>query len=194
MTSVLTGVSQNSRSGSHLIVVAASTSYFLPDLVQGTTTLAQSFATSAGTTAGVVRADGGNIVFDTTAHAAAYCGGFVNASAQTTAITNYTQTAQALPVGTFLRDMGKNLYIYVNTNSVPALFCVLTRVDVMNGALTEGESANIGAAGATGTTTLTLNGVGYVATWSAATAVTVGNITGGTVKIGVVRAGSGHAF
>jgi len=194
MSSVLTGISQNSRASSHLVVVAASSAYFIPDLVQGTTTLAQSFATSAGTTAGVVRADGGVIVFDTTAHAAAYCGGFVNGAAQTTAITNYTQTAQALPVGTFLRDMGKNLFIYVNTNSVPALFCVLTRVDVMNGALTEGESANIGAAGATGTTTLTLNGVGYVATWTSATGVTAGNSTGGTVKIGVVRAGYGHGF
>jgi hypothetical protein len=194
MTSVLSGISQNSRSGSHLVVFAASTSYFLPDLVQGTTTLAQAFATSAGTTAGVVRADGGNIVFDTTGHAAAYCGGFVNAAAVTTAITNYTQTAQALPAGTVLRDIGKNIYVYVNTNGVPALFCVLTRVDIVNGAVTEGESANNGAAGATGTTTLTLNGTGYVATWAAATAVTAGNTTGGTVKIGVARIGSGHAF
>ena len=192
MSSVLRGTSQISKSGSHLLVV--STAYFVPDLVQGTTTLAQSFSTSAGTTAGVTRADGTNVVFDTAANAAKYCGGFLGAVAQTTAITNYTQTFQLLPAGTVLRDMGKNIHVFVATNGVPTLFCVLTRVDVQNGGVTEGESANNGAAGATGTTTLTLNGTGYVATWASVTAVTAGATTVGSVKIGVARISFGHSF
>jgi len=181
MTSVLSGVSQNSRSGSHLVVYMATAAYLVADATQGTATLAEGLRSSVGVTAGVTRADGTNIVFDTAANAAKYITASAAAPVITaTALTGYTAAPAALTQGTLLRDLGKNIYIHViAANGVPLLFAVMTRVETVAGPGAEGESAP---------------STGYVATWANQTLSASAGSSVPFVKIGVVRVGFGHGF
>ena len=76
--------------------------------------------------------------------------------------------------------MGKTIYIHVvAANSVPLLFAIMTRVEVVAGPAAEGESAPT---------------TGYVATWSNQALSASAGSTVPFVKIGVARIGGGHAF
>jgi hypothetical protein len=180
MSSVLSGISQNSRAGSHLVVYMASATYFVADATQGTATLAEGLRSSVGATAGVVRADGTNITFDTAANAAKYITAATNPTVTATALTGFTIAPAVATQGTMYRDMGKNIYIHViAANGVPLLFAIMTRVETVAGPAAEGESAPT---------------TGYVATWANQTLSASAGSTVPFVKIGVARIGSGHAF
>ena len=158
----------------------ASAAYLVADATQGTATLAEGLRSSVGVTAGVTRADGTNIVFDTAANAAKYITSATAPTVTATALSGYTTAPSALTQGTLLRDMGKNIYIHVvAANSVPLLFAVMTRVEVVAGPAAEGESAPT---------------TGYVATWASQTLSASAGSSVPFVKIGVVRVGYGHSF
>lgn len=181
MSSVLRGFSQISRTAGVLVSLTSSTKLFL-DYTQGTATAYEGLRslTSAN---GVLRIDGSTIVFDTAKNAV---------TALTAGVANYFTYTSANETAdtTLFREMGKNIYIFVqnNTGGVPELFCVLTRVQAMQGFGAEGDGVLPIAAGSGGAGAGLVTG--YLATWSANPAGSVGN----SIPVGVARTGFGHAF
>jgi hypothetical protein len=169
MTSVLRATSQNSRAGSHFLSVLAAGTTFLEDATQGTVTHLQGLtATSAAN--GLLRADGALFVIDTHAHAV---------SLVTAGISSYSTTTTA-PVGSVFRDVGKNIHVLSqgNTYGVAEMVATLTRVELVLGAGTEGESVR----------------TGYIVTFSAQPTKSAGSTTPAVIPVTVARIGFGHAF
>jgi len=168
MTSVLTGISQTSRSGSHFLSVLAAGTVFLEDATQGTATHLQGLQAVTATN-GLVRADGATIVLD-------------NANTRiallNTTISNYS-VVSTLACGSVMKDIGKNVFVFSqgNTSGVTEMFAVLTRVELVLGGGSEGESVR----------------TGYIVTWSAQPTKSLGSgLT--ALPVTVARIGYGHAF
>ena len=168
MSSVLRGTSQVSKSGGSLVTLV-NTGFIWTDVTNNSATLLEGL-TAVTAANGLVRATGTNFVFGTAAQVVAT--GVLGALAPAGYATRLPTV-----VGKVYRDMGKNIYIYVQGSSgtaPPLLFVVLTRVMQMpTGDSTDLSEGDAGQAG-------------YIVTWSAyPTSPT--NIT-------VARVGSGHSF
>jgi len=175
MSSVLSGISQNSRSGTQLVTLSAN-GFFFSDATIGSATLLEGL-TAVTAANGLVRATGTNIVFDTATN-------LIAATALGGSLANYT-TRYATVLGTLFKDMGKNIYVFVQGSGAqpPLLFCVLTRVMQVSGQASTGSDS-------TGKTEQDSAGrMGYVVTWSAHS---LG--AGGATAVVVARVGHGHAF
>ena len=176
MTSVLSGISQNSRAGNQLLTVAT-TGFFFSDATIGTATLLEGL-TAVTAANGLVRATGTNFVFGTTTNVVA-------ATALGGPLSGFTNRF-ATVVGTVFKDMGKNIYIFTQGSSgatPPLLYLVLTRVMQVSGQTSTGsDSNNLTEQDSAGR-------MGYIVTWSAnATASAAPN------NVVVARVGHGHSF
>ena len=167
MSSVLRATSQVSKSSGSFVTLVA-TGFIWTDVTVGTTTLVEGL-TAVTAANGLVRATGTNFVFGTAAQVVAT--GVLGALAPAGYATRLPTV-----VGKVYRDLGKNIYIYVQGSSgtaPPLLFVVLTRVMQMSADSTDLSEGDAGQ-------------VGYIVTWSAyPTAPT---------NIAVARTGSGHSF
>ena len=168
MTSVLSGISQNSRSGSLLLVVgsaAANNARFFSE-AEFATAIASANATVAGT----------NVYFNT------------NANAITAMVVAGGDVGCRLVQFQAFKDLGKNYFIYVPSDTaggVQQIWCVFTKV------------RRVGAAASSADWEGDNGVVGYICTYSSAQTnnVTVTGSVSTTEPICVVaRTGFGHAF
>ena len=167
MTSVLTGISQNSRSGSYLLAVGNSptnnTARFFSEAEFFAGPLASVYATVAGT----------NVYFNT------------NTNANSALVIAGADASCRLGQFQMFKDLGKNFFIYVPTDpagSVQVLSSVFTKVRRIGSAA--------GAADWEGD-----NGsVGYICTWSAQQTNAAGAISTEAPICIVARTGFGHTF
>ena len=166
MSSVLRATSQISKSSGSFVTLVT-TGFIWTDVTVGSATLLEGL-TAVTAANGLVRATGTNFVFGTAAQAIA-------AGALGGGPAGYASRFPTV-VGKVYRDLGKNIYIYVQGASgtaPPLLFVVLTRVMQMSADSTDLSEGDAGQ-------------VGYIITWSAyPTAPT---------NIAVARVGSGHSF
>ena len=170
MTSVLSGISQNSRSGSLLLVVGTSpannTARFFTE-AEFATVIASANATVSGT----------QVYFttNTTANSAIVVAGSVDNSSRLVQFQSF-------------KDLGKNYMIYAPTDtagSIQVLLAVFTKV------------RRIGAVAAAVDWEGDNGVVGYICTWSAQqtnNAVVSGSISTEAPICIVARTGFGHAF
>ena len=97
----------------------------------------------------------------------------------TAGIASYSTTVTAV-VGSVFRDLGKNVNVLsqANTYGVAEMVATLTRVELVLGAGTEGESVR----------------TGYIVTFSAQPTKSAGSTTPAAIPVTVARIGFGHAF
>jgi hypothetical protein len=176
MSSVLSGISQNSRSGNLLVTLSAN-GFFFSDATIGSATLLEGL-TAVTAANGLVRATGTNFVFGTTTQVVA-------ASALGGSLSSYT-TRYASVLGTLFKDMGKNIYIFTQGSTgatPPLLYLVLTRVMQVSGQTGTGsDSNNLTEQDSAGR-------MGYMVTWSANSTVSAA-----ANNLVVARIGHGHGF
>ena len=167
MTSVLSGLSQNSRSGSLLLAVGASpvnnTARFFSEAEFAAGPLASANATVAGT----------NVYFNT------------NANANSALVVAGADISCRLAQFQAFKDLGKNYMIYAPTDTaggIQVLLAVFTKVRRMGAAAAaadwEGDNGS----------------VGYICTWSAQQTNAAGVVSTEAPICIVARTGFGHAF
>jgi hypothetical protein len=140
MSSVLSAISQQPRSGDHFVAYGTG-AFFYADW--GTNTLPDGFIVG---TSGVQSKSGGVIVSNTVAN--------VNTNLGVAGLANYASPL-ATAATDYYRDMGKKIQIYTLGTTGPAeLYAVFTRVRLVKGDannVSEGENGRLG----------------YICTWSA---------------------------